>query len=196
MNAADQARTLVLAQAIASVAALFRGHFPDARANLNPWRDDALTRAYGEPETLDLSFHFPGWNPRIQCRSVLVQLRLAAAPSSGIGAPPRRPPLLGVTLRGLTYEAERWQLATVGDWRARGSHPPSAAVEELLRHFCHQLFELFDPTAASSSSSSSLSSSGSATTGSLFPDREDAQNVHGDDSHDGEDAAGPPAQAA
>jgi hypothetical protein len=190
MNAADQARTLALAQAIASVAALFRGHFPDARANLNPWRDDPLTRAYGESETLDLSFHFPGWNPRIQCRSVLVQLRLAAAPAHGEFSLPRRPPLLGVTLRGLTYEAERWQLATVGDWRARGSHPPSTAVEEVLRRFCHQLFELFDTTSASSASA-------------LFErdgDRDaDADGGHDsgqDRGQDGDDSVGPSAQAA
>ncbi len=142
MNAADQARTLALAQAIASAASLFRDQFPDARANLNPWRDDPLTRAYGEPETVDLSFHFPGWSPRTQCRSVLVQLRLAAPP--GGSGPSGRPPLLGVTLRGLTYAGERWSLATVGDWRAHGPHPPSPAVEQALRRFCRQLFELFE----------------------------------------------------
>jgi hypothetical protein len=142
MNAADQVRSVELAQAIASAAALFREHFPDARANLHPWRDDPFTRAFGEAETLDLSFHFPGWSPRIQCRSVLVQLRLAAAPGGVVGSA-GRPPLLGVTLRGFTYAGERWSLATVGDWRASGPHLPSPAVEEILRRFCRQIFELF-----------------------------------------------------
>jgi len=141
MNAADQARTLQLAQAIASAASLFREQFPDARANLNPWRDDPQTRAFGEAETVDLSFHFPGWSPRIQCRSVLVQLRLAEPPGGATFS--GRPPLLGVTLRGLTYAGERWSLATVGDWRASGPHPPSPVVEDRLRVFCRQLFELF-----------------------------------------------------
>ena len=67
MNASDQAQSLEAAQAIASVAALFRGHFPDARANLSPWRDDPLTRAFAQVESLDLSFHFPGWSPRLEC---------------------------------------------------------------------------------------------------------------------------------
>ncbi len=142
MNAAEQAQSLDLAQAIASAASLFREHFPDARANLNPWRDDPQTRAYGEPETLDLSFHFPGWSPRTQCRSILVQLRLACPPGAS-AAWSGRPPLLGVTLRGLTYAGERWSLATVGDWRASGPHPPSPAVEENLQCLCRQLFELF-----------------------------------------------------
>ena len=63
MNAADQARSVELAAAIAAVVGHFRLHFPAARANLTPWRDDPLTRAFDERETLDLSFHFPGWSP-------------------------------------------------------------------------------------------------------------------------------------
>ena len=138
MNAADQARSLDLAQAIASVATLFREQFPDARANLKPWRDDPLTRAYGEPETLDLSFHFPGWSPRTQCRSLLLQLRLDQPPGEGT-----RPRLLGVLIRGLTYESERWRLATVGDWQPSGAHLPEAAVVERLQNVCRELFGLF-----------------------------------------------------
>ena len=142
MNAAEQARNLELAQAIASVATLFRGRFPDARPNLRPWREDPQTRAFVERESVDLSFHFPGWSPRTQCRSLLVQLRLEQAPAAGL-AGSRRPRLLGVILRGLTYESERWRLATVGDWGASGSHPPAAAVEQSLQEFCRELFDLF-----------------------------------------------------
>ena len=138
MNAADQARNLQLAQAIASVAALFRRQFPDARANLTPWRDDPLTRAWAEQESLDLSFHFPGWNPRNQCRSMLVQLRLARPPQGGT-----RPRLIGVLIRGLTYESERWRLATMGEWQPSGSHLPQPAVVSKLRQVCRDLFELF-----------------------------------------------------
>ncbi len=137
MNAADQARNLDLARTIAAVAALFRVHFPDARANLTPWRDDPLTRAFAEQESLDLSFHLPGWSPRSQCRSFLVQLRLDASPASG------RPRLLGVLIRGLTYDRERWRLATMGDWQPAGSHLPQPAVAEKLQQFCRELFELF-----------------------------------------------------
>jgi hypothetical protein len=138
MNAADQARSLELAQAIASVAALFRAHFPDARVNLNPWRDDPQTRAWAELECVDLSFHFPGWNPRNQCRSMLLQLRLDAAPAGG------RPRLLGALIRGLTYDSERWRLATVGDWRPSGSHLPDPAVVVKLQSFCRGLFDLLN----------------------------------------------------
>jgi hypothetical protein len=114
-----------------------RGHFPDARANLSPWRDDPLTREFAQAESLDLSFHFPGWSPRLECRSLLVQLQLESAPAGG------RPRLLGVLIRGLTYESERWRLATMGDWQPSGTHRPHPAVTEALQQFCRELFGLF-----------------------------------------------------
>ncbi|MFM1800376.1 MAG: hypothetical protein RLZZ117_2654 [Cyanobacteriota bacterium] len=141
MNASDQARSVELAQAIASVVLLFRGTFPDARANLTPWRDDPLTRQFDERESVDLSFHFPGWSPRLECRSLLVQLRLERPPRGERGGRPR---LLGVLLRGLTYESERWRLATVGDWRPSGSHLPCATVVADLQGLCRELFTLFE----------------------------------------------------
>ena len=148
MNAADQARSLDLAQAIASAAALFRSHFPDARANLTPWRDDPLTRAWAEAESVDLSFHFPGWNPRNQCRSMLVQLRLARAPqlagSPGAATAGSRPRLLGVVIRGFTDETERWRLATVGEWQPSGTHLPQPVIVERLQQVCRELFALFE----------------------------------------------------
>ena len=139
MNAGDQVRSLELVQLVASVAALFRQQFPDARANLNPWRDDPQTRAFADEQTIDLSFHLPGWSPRSQCRSFLVQLRLQRPPEGGSG----RPQLLGVLIRGLTYDAERWRLATVGDWIPSGTHLPEPSVVKALQGFCRALFDLF-----------------------------------------------------
>jgi hypothetical protein len=149
MNAAEQARNLELAQAIASVATLFRRRFPDARANLRPWREDPQTLAFAERDSVDLSFHFPGWSPRTQCRSLLLQLRLEQPPDShATSGMARRPRLLGVILRGLTYESERWRMATVGDWRPTGPHRPAPSVEEELLQFCRELFDLFGQAAS------------------------------------------------
>jgi mRNA-degrading endonuclease HigB of HigAB toxin-antitoxin module len=47
-------------RAVASIVTLVREQFPAAKPNLQPWRDDAQTRQWDEPESLDLSFHFPG----------------------------------------------------------------------------------------------------------------------------------------
>ncbi len=140
MNAADLARSPEMAQAIASAAALFRLHFPDARANLTPWRDDPLTREFREEESVDLAFHFPGWSPRLQCRSLLIQLRLSEAPAPAVSG--GKPRLLGVLISGMTFQGEQWRLATVGDWQPSGPHPPQPEVAQTLQQICRQLFDL------------------------------------------------------
>ncbi len=137
MNAAEQVHGLALAQALASSMTLVRQHFPEASVNLNPWRDDPMTRRWSENETLDLAFHFPGWSPSLQCRCVLMQLRISCDQNGPA------PYLLGVLMRGMTYEGERWRLATVGDWKPTGSHLPNADQMLKLHEICRDLFALF-----------------------------------------------------
>ena len=131
MESVDQA------QVLASVVTLVRHHFPAAQPNLTPWRDDPETRLWSEPESLDLAFHFPGWSPRLQCRSLLLQLRVQPrAEAEGLQ-------LIGVLMRGITYDGERWRLATVGSWEPEGSHLPQTAQVDHLRQICRDLFDLF-----------------------------------------------------
>ena len=137
MNAGETVRSVEQAQALASAVTLVRRHFPAATPNLLPWRDDAQTRQWREPESIDLAFHFPGWSPRLQCRSLLIQLRLSSDDQE------RQGHLLGVLMRGMTYEGERWRLATVGDWQPAGSHLPQPDQVKQLREICEDLFELF-----------------------------------------------------
>ena len=138
MNASESVRSVAQVRAVASILNLVRKQFPAAKPNLRPWRDDAETRQWDEPESLDLSFHFPGWSPRLQCRSLLLQLRFQNNDADqGLK-------LLGVLIRGMTYDGERWRLATIGDWSIAGSHLPKAEQASLLRRMCRDLFLLFD----------------------------------------------------
>jgi len=155
MNAADQAHSPELAQAIAAAVILFRAAFPDARTNLTPWRDDPETRRFDARDNLDFSLHFPGWSPRLECRSLLVQLRLERSPQGGAAGRPR---LLGVLIRGLTYEAERWRFTTLGDWQPSGSHLPDPGVVTSLQGLCRELFVLFGPAATSPCDSDDIAS--------------------------------------
>ena len=50
---------------------------------------------------------------------------------------------LGVIIRGVTFDGERWRLATVGDWNLTGSHLPQPSVIKQLRSLCYDLFALF-----------------------------------------------------
>lgn len=146
MNAADAVNSVGLVQALASAVTLVKQRFPAARANLSPWRDDPQTRHWLEEETLDLAFHFPGWSPRLECRSLLLQLRLKRAATRNPQAPPE---LLGVLMRGMTFDGERWRLATMGDWQPEGSHLPQREQVQQLREICRDLFALFEDSAAS-----------------------------------------------
>ena len=138
MNAAEAIHSVPQAQALASSVTLVRRHFPAAKPNLRPWRDDPQTRQWTEQESLDLSFHFPGWSPRLQCRSLLLQLRLREDPRQCSS------PLLGVVMRGMTYDGERWRLATVGDWQPSGSHLPQPDQVLQLQQICRDLHALFE----------------------------------------------------
>ena len=143
VNAGESVRSVAQMRAVASIVTLVREQFPAAKPNLQPWRDDDQTRQWDEPESLDLSFHFPGWSPRLECRSLLMQLRI----SSERGDDQLR--LLGVLMRGMTYDGERWRLATVGEWLPEGPHLPQQQQVKQLRQICRELFELFERHASS-----------------------------------------------
>ena len=137
MNAAQQVKSIAFAHALASVVTLVRQHFPEAAPRLTPWRDDLETRKWFESETWDMAFHFPGWSPRLQCRSLLMQLRVDTHNNED------SPYLLGVVLRGMTFDGERWRMATIGDWKPTGPHLPQPKELEQLHQICKDLFYVF-----------------------------------------------------
>ena len=146
VNAGEAVDSVQLAQALASAVTLVRERFPAASVNLNPWRDDPQTRCWQEDQTLDLAFHFPGWSPRLECRSLLLQLSLQQKPDAAGSL--AAPDLLGVLMRGMTYDGERWRLVTMGDWQPEGSHLPQPEQVQQLRGICRDLFDLFSNLAA------------------------------------------------
>ncbi len=143
MNAAEKVHSVAFAHALASAVTLVRQYFPEAQVNLTPWRDDDQTRRWCENETLDIAFHFPGWSPRLQCRSLLMQLRIS---NDQDNAPPH---LLGLIMRGMTFDGERWRLVTVGDWHPTGSHLPQLPQRNQLKKICRELFVLFPASPSS-----------------------------------------------
>ena len=150
VNAATAVHSVALAQALATSVTLVRRQFPAAKPNLSPWRDDPYTRRWDEAATLDLAFDFPGWSPRLQCRSLLLQLRLKSETG---GMDSSCPSLLGVVMRGMTFEGERWRLATVGDWLPAGPHLPQQDQVEQLQLIGRELFEVFDQDVSNRTSS-------------------------------------------
>ncbi|MEB3247804.1 MAG: hypothetical protein VKK07_00490 [Merismopediaceae bacterium] len=137
MNASEHAKGLEATSKITAVIHLFRSQFPDARPDLKPWRNDPDTQAWVDPHSIDIGFHLPGWSPRFQSRSMLVQLRFHPDPID------QSPRLIGVETVGINHQGQAWRLATVDDWQIVGQSPPAADIGEKLRAFSRQVWELF-----------------------------------------------------
>lgn len=156
MNAAEQANSIEFASKIAAVVGLFKGEFPDLRADLKPWANDPDTRDLVDPDSIDVGFHFPGVSRLFQCRSLLVQIRLHCDPD-GEGTPPgpasdsrsgrlRQRRVIGLDLAGFDHRGKRWSLATIDDWAFSGDVLPDPTCRERLRRCCRQVFVLFNTT--------------------------------------------------
>jgi len=138
VNAAEQAKGLETTTKIAAVVTLFKTLFPDARADLKPWANDPDTRKLVDPDSIDIGFHFPGWSPTFQSRSILVQIRLFEDPTT------QTRQIIGVDAVGFSYEGEKWRLSTIDDWQFRGDVQPKDAAQEKIKTFCRQVYQLFN----------------------------------------------------
>ncbi|MDJ0713565.1 MAG: hypothetical protein QNJ54_05030 [Prochloraceae cyanobacterium] len=138
MNAAEQARGLNVSTKIAALINLFKSEFPDAKADLKPWRNDPETLSWVDPDSIDIGFHFPGWSRRINCHSILVQIRFYQDP---LDAKKR---LIGIETAGFSHQGQAWRLSTVENWQFFGSYQPAIEPKEQIKHFCRNVFELFD----------------------------------------------------
>lgn len=145
MNAAQQATDITLASKIASAVSLFRSEFPDAKVDLKPWAEDRDTQELVDPDSIDFSFHFPGWSRRWQSRSVLVQIRFyrdaIAVTENRQFASPRN--FIGLEVAGFDHGGKQWRLSTVSDWQFEGDLQPQPEIADKLKQFCRQIFELF-----------------------------------------------------
>jgi len=136
MNASEQAMGLDITSKIVAIVNLFKIEFPDAKADLKPWHNDQDTRELTDPDSIDIGFHFPGWSRRFQCRSVLVQIRFFTEENQ------RK--LIGIEAHGINHQGIAWRLSTVEKWQIVGNYQPAAEVEDKLKNFCRQVFDLFN----------------------------------------------------
>ncbi len=143
MNASSNVSNVEIANKIASTATLFRKYFPDASVNFSPWEN---SNNESMQDTIDFSFHFPGWSPLIECRAVLLQLRIEKDIDNNDNN--RVPKLLGIIMRGMIVPSERWRVATVGKWEMTGSHLPQKKQKDNLFLVCKELYNLFSTTSA------------------------------------------------
>jgi hypothetical protein len=137
MNASEQAKSLDMTCKIASIVNLFKAEFPDAKADLKPWKNDHDTRSTLDPDSIDIGFHFPGWSPRIQSRSILTQIRFYHDKIE------ENYKLIGIEILGFNHQGQAWRLSTVANWDLEGSSLPVPEIAVKLKSFCRQVFNLF-----------------------------------------------------
>jgi hypothetical protein len=137
VNASEQAIGLNVTTKIATVVNLFKVEFPDVKVDLKPWLNDRHTRELVDPDSIDIGFHFPGWSPRYQSRSILVQIRFYQDPID------HSYKLIGVDTIGFNHEGQAWRFSTVDRWQCEGKYQPSADVSEKLKRFSEKVFEIF-----------------------------------------------------
>jgi hypothetical protein len=138
VNAAEQATNLQTASKIAAIVNLFKSEFPDARSDLKPWANDADTRELVDPDSIDLSFHFPGWSRRFQSRCILLQIRFHQDLETQV----RR--AIGVEAAGFTHEGKQWTLSTVEEWNFAGEKHPTPEICDSLKEFCRKVLTVFN----------------------------------------------------
>lgn len=138
MNAAEQANSIEFASKIAAVVRLFKAAFPDLRADLKPWANDAETRELVDPDSIDVGFHFPGVSRLFGCRSLLVQIRFYEDSDTQTWR------VIGVEVAGFDHRGKRWSLSTIDSWSFTGETVPESTVGEQLKQCCRQVFELFN----------------------------------------------------
>ena len=143
MNASSNVSNVEIANKIASTASLFRKYFPDASVNFSPW-DNSNNESM--QDTIDFAFHFPGWSPLIECRAILLQLRIENENKNNENK--RVPKLLGIIMRGMIVPSERWRVATIGDCEITGTHLPQKEQKYNLFLVCKELYKLFSTTSA------------------------------------------------
>ncbi|MEL4893970.1 hypothetical protein [Crocosphaera sp. Alani8] len=138
MNASEKAQGVEIATKIASTVHLFKTHFPDAKADLEPWHDDPDTLELVDPHSIDIGFHLPGWSPRFQSRSMLVQIRFHKDPVDKIQR------LVGLEITGFNHQGQAWRLSTVENWQLEGNYQPARDIAEGFKCFCREVFEVFN----------------------------------------------------
>ena len=139
MNASSNVSNIDIANKVASTASVFRKYFPEAKVNFSPWNNSSNNDWV---DTLDFAFNFPGWRPPLECRAILLQLRVDRNESNGV------PKLLGIVMKGMLLK-ERWRVATIGNWEMTGTHLPQQMQRDNLFLVCRELYKLFSTTSSS-----------------------------------------------
>ena len=138
MNAFDQFKNLMMITKIEAIVYSFRSKFPESFADLKPWVKNDEIKQFSDPNSIDISFHFPNPNFSCQCRSILMQIRIDQ------GSEKETYKALGIELSGYEAYQEQWQFSTIEYWEFSGASKPKLEAQKLLKQVCCQILLLFE----------------------------------------------------
>ena len=137
MNAIDQAKTPEMATKIASLVSLFREEFLDADPDFSPWLKDAHYDKTIDPNSIDVSYHFPGIHPTCRGQCILVMIRYNGTPYLP------KADVLEIEAIGFCNEQQHWRISTVGEWTFEGFITPAREAQERIYNYFRGVFHLF-----------------------------------------------------
>ncbi len=137
MNAFSQIKTPEMASKISAAVHLFQQEFPQAKEDLRPWLHNSETEEFNDPDSIDLSFHFPPGKSHSRW-ALLMQIRLYDDPVDGT----RR--AIGIEATSHDYQQQRWRFSTVENWEFLGLQPPPLDECDRFRQVFRQILTLFN----------------------------------------------------
>lgn len=114
MNASAQALSVSAVGKIANVSTIFQTQFPCTSVDFSPWVLEEPEQAKFDPDSIDMAFSFPTWQPELSCGCVLLQIYF----SGDIQSSERT--LRKLKLTGHDYRGQHWRLLTHVDRQFRG----------------------------------------------------------------------------
>lgn len=136
MNATDQAKTPEMATKIASLVSLFREEFLDAEPDFSPWlksTDETII----DPNSIDVSFHFPGVHPTCRGECILTIIRYNNIPYHP------KADVLEIEAIGFCHDKQHWRISTVGEWQFEGFITPAREAQDRIFNYFRGVFHLF-----------------------------------------------------
>lgn len=137
MNASAQALSISIVSKIANVSTIVQSQFPSVIVDFSPWVLNEKKQEQFDPDSIDMAFSFPTWQPPLGCGCMLLQIYFSGEIESS------ELTLRRIKLTGHDYRGQHWRFSTQANWQFSGAYLPSIEGQQQLKSVVGQLHTLF-----------------------------------------------------
>ncbi|MEL6492345.1 MAG: hypothetical protein AAFV85_09045 [Cyanobacteria bacterium J06634_6] len=137
MNASAQALSISIVSKIANISVIVQEQFPSVNVDFSPWLLNEQEQKQFDPDSIDIAFSFPTWQPPLSCGCLLLQVYL----DGDIQSPKRR--VRKIKLTGHNLQGQHWRFSTHSNCQFSGSCVPSPEGQQQLKSVITKLHTLF-----------------------------------------------------